>query len=82
MRYGSPFFSVRTSDHVLHERGVPWAVHVCVVPPRRLVLHARRVDGDAARALLGGLVNCIKRNCAPAAILCQHLSRVCEESGC
>ena len=73
---------VRTGDHVLDVVRMPRAVHVRVVAPRRLVLHARRADGDAARALLRGLVNRVKRDRAATAVLCQHLIRDCEYSGC
>ena len=40
----------RTRDHVLHVVGVPRAVHVRVVPLRRLVLHVRRRDRDLRRS--------------------------------
>jgi hypothetical protein len=47
----------RARDHVLDVVGVPGAVDVRVVPVRRLVLDVRRVDRDAALALLGGRVD-------------------------
>ena len=44
-------------DHVLDVVGMTRAVDVRVVTVRRLVLHVRRVDRDAALALLGGVVD-------------------------
>ena len=47
----------RAGDHVLHVVGVAGAVHVRVVPLRRLVFHVRRVDRDSARFLFRCLVD-------------------------
>jgi len=49
-----------TGDHVLDVVGVTGAVDVGVVPRLRLVLDVSRVDGDAAGALLGGLVDLVE----------------------
>ena len=49
-------------DHVLDVVGVTRAVHVGVVPVLGLVLHVRGGDGDAALALLGGLVDGVERD--------------------
>ena len=46
-----------TGDHVLHVVGVTGAVHVSVVAGIGLVLDVSNGDGDAALALLGGLVD-------------------------
>jgi hypothetical protein len=51
----------RACDHVLDVVGVAGTVDVAVVALFRLVLHHRRVDGDAARFLLGRLVNLVVR---------------------
>ena len=49
-----------TSDHVLDVVGVAGGVDVGVVPIGGLVLDVRDVDGDAALALLGGLVDLVE----------------------
>ena len=46
-----------TGDHVLDIVGVARAVDVSVVTLLGLILHVGGVDGDAALALLGGLIN-------------------------
>ena len=46
-----------TGDHVLDIVGVARAVNVGIVPVGSLILHVRGVDGDAALALLGSLVD-------------------------
>src|SRR5690606_32010434 len=51
----------RAGDHVLDVVGVPGGVDVRVVTRGRLVLDVRGVDGDAARLLLGGLVDLVVR---------------------
>ena len=51
----------RAGDHVLDVVGVARAVHVCVVPVRRLVLDVRRRNRDTALALFRRVVNRIKR---------------------
>src|SRR5690606_31266929 len=51
----------RTRDHVLHVVGMPRAVHMRIVPVRRLVLHMRRRDRDAARLLLRSRINLVIR---------------------
>ena len=52
----------RARDHVLHVVRVARAVHVRVVPLRRLVLHVRRRDRDPARLLLRRLVDLVERH--------------------
>ena len=52
----------RARDHVLHVVRVTRAVHVRVVPVRRLVLHVRRRDRDAALPLLRRLVDLVERH--------------------
>ena len=47
-------------DHVLDVVGVPRAVDVRVVALLRLVLDVRRVDRDAARLLLGSIVDLLE----------------------
>ena len=49
-----------SGDHVLDVVGVPWAVDVRVVAVRRLVLDVGGGDGDAARLLLGRLVDLVE----------------------
>ncbi len=51
----------RARDHVLDVVGVARAIHMRVVPVRRLVLHMARRDRDAALPLLGGVVDRVKR---------------------
>ena len=51
----------RARDHVLDVVRVTRAVHVRVVPVRRLVLHVRRVDRDAALPLFGRVVDLVVR---------------------
>ena len=51
----------RPGDHVLDVVGVPRAVHVGVVPRLGLVLDVRDGDRDAARALLGRVVDLVER---------------------
>ena len=53
-------------DHVLHVVGVARAVDVRVVALRRLVLHVRRRDRDAARLLFRRLVDLVERHRAAA----------------
>src|SRR5436190_3377538 len=47
-------------DHVLDVVRVPRTVDVCVVPVLGLVLDVRRVDRDAARLLLGSVVDLLE----------------------
>ena len=49
----------RPGDHVLHVVGMPGAVHMRIVPRRRLVLDVRRRNRDAARLLLRRRVNLV-----------------------
>ncbi len=51
----------RARDHVLDVVGVARAVHVRVVTVRRLVLHVRRRDRDAALPLFRRVVNRVER---------------------
>ena len=51
----------RARDHVLDVVGVTGAVHVRIVPVRRLVLHVRRRDRDAALPLFRRVVDRVKR---------------------
>ena len=51
----------RAGDHVLDVVGVAGAVDVRVVALRRLVLHVRRGDGDAALALFRCVVDRVER---------------------
>ena len=53
-----------------------WAVQVRVVPRLRFVFDVRRVDGDAARLLLGRLVNVLVTHA-----LSQALFRKCYGDG-
>src|SRR5207247_5649512 len=50
----------RPGDHVLDVVGVPGAVHVGVVALVGLVLDVGDGDGDAALALLGGVVDSVE----------------------
>src|SRR5688572_1665172 len=50
----------RARDHVLHVVGVTRTVNVRVVTVRRLILHVRRRDRDAARFLFRRLVDLVK----------------------
>ena len=59
----------RARDHVLHVVRVARAVHVRVVPVRRLVLHVRRRDRDPALPLLRRLVDLIERHEVRQALL-------------
>ncbi len=58
----------RARDHVLHVVRVPRTVHVRVVPRRRLVLHVRRRNRDAARLLLRRLVDLVERLNSPPCV--------------
>src|SRR6266487_5133848 len=62
-------------DHVLDVVRVPRAVDVRVVTVLRLVLDVRRVDRDAALALLGSVVDRVERPLlgVARALLCKHL---------
>jgi hypothetical protein len=61
-------------DHVLDVVGVPRAVDVRVVAVRRLVLDVRGVDRDAARLLLGSVVDLVEGlHGRVAACLREHL---------
>jgi hypothetical protein len=61
-------------DHVLDVVGVAGAVDVRIVPVRRLILHVRRGDGNAALALFRSVVNRIKRTELDlGVVLGQHL---------
>ena len=51
----------RARDHVLDVVGVARAIHVRVVPVRRLVLDVRRRDRDAARLLFRRVINRVER---------------------
>ena len=51
----------RAGDHVLHIVGMPGAVDMRIVPRRRLILHMRRRDRDAARLLLRRRVDLVIR---------------------
>ena len=64
---------INTCDHVLDVVSVSGAVDVRIMPRSRLVLHAGGVDGDAARTLLGRLVNLLKCHRASISLLGQHL---------
>ena len=44
-----------TGDHVLHIVSVTRAIHVCIVPVVRLILHVTGCDGDATR-IFGGIM--------------------------
>src|SRR6185437_13672342 len=64
----------RARDHVLDAVGVTGAIHVRIVPVRRLILHARRGNGDAALALFRRVINRIKRaELDLGVVLAQHL---------
>ena len=52
----------RAGDHVLDVVGVAGRVDVGVVTLVRLVLHVGDVDGDAALALLGSVVDFVERS--------------------
>src|SRR5262245_31310191 len=58
----------RAADHVLHVVGMAGHVDVRVVPALGLVLDVRQVDGDAALALLGGLVDPVEGHDAGAGL--------------
>jgi hypothetical protein len=60
-------------DHVLDVVRVTRAVDVRVVALLRLVLDVGRVDGDAALALLGSLVDLLEADGLAAALLREHL---------
>jgi hypothetical protein len=62
-----------TRDHVLDVVGVARAVDVRVVAVVGLVLDVRDGDGDAALALLGGLVDLVERREVRVALLGQRL---------
>ena len=51
----------RARDHVLDVIGVARTIDVRVVPVRRLVLHVRRGNGDAARLFFRSVIDRIKR---------------------
>ena len=51
----------RARDHVLDVVGVARAIHMRVVPVRRLILHVRRRDGDAARFFFRSVINAVER---------------------
>jgi len=63
-----------TGDHVLDVVTVSWAVHVRVVPLRRLVLHVRNGNRDPARLLFRRVVNRIKRPKVRPALQRQRLA--------
>jgi hypothetical protein len=68
----------RARNHVLDVVGVPRAVDVRVVAIRRLVLDVRRRDRDAARLLLGCLVDLVEGGeLRVRPLLCQHLRDRC-----
>ena len=62
-----------TRDHVLDVVSVTRAVDVGVVTALRLVLHVRGGDGDAALALLGGVVDLIEAAHLAAELLAERL---------
>src|SRR4051812_47257391 len=60
-------------DHVLHVVGVTGTVHVRVVPVLGLVLDVRSGDGDAARLLLGSVVDLLEGTGLSAVLLAEDL---------